>query len=323
LSGKGLFLQTLVTAVDITPKAGKSAGAITIYYGDSTTIPQDPDDYAVTFDVAADAANNFAAATGLNAGTLVVRKGFATLAAIDTWLSDQSSNTATTLYKIGLVTDANTGWSFSDNPSLPPVVSDSDVESFFSALNKSDKFVDLKLSGMTSLPSRSFRACNSIVNLIIGDTVGGTLDRVFVNCTNLTNVTFPTNDTFVAIAGTAFGCGGLLRNKIVNITIPASGQRIIGTASSGPFLNCTALRRIEFLGDAMIKGIESTPNLSLIEGGTGNGIHNNAFYGVVTTGQLSDNVYTSVYIGNDGNPRGGLPGVYTRTADDKNFVKQP
>ena len=61
-----------VTAVTITPNAGKSQGAITIYYNGSTAIPQTPNNYTVTFDVAADMANNFTAATGLEGGTLVV-----------------------------------------------------------------------------------------------------------------------------------------------------------------------------------------------------------------------------------------------------------
>jgi len=59
-----------VTAVTITPKAGKSSGAITIKYAGSTTIPQTAGTYAVTFDVAA--ASGWNAATGLSAGTLTI-----------------------------------------------------------------------------------------------------------------------------------------------------------------------------------------------------------------------------------------------------------
>jgi hypothetical protein len=59
-----------VTAVTITPKSGKSGGARTIYYDDSTTIPQTVGKYAVTFDVAA--ATGWNTATGLYAGNLIV-----------------------------------------------------------------------------------------------------------------------------------------------------------------------------------------------------------------------------------------------------------
>jgi len=67
-----------VTAVIITPKNGKSGGAITIYYEGtgstiytkSTTPPTAAGTYAVTFDIGA--SYSFTAATGLSAGTLTV-----------------------------------------------------------------------------------------------------------------------------------------------------------------------------------------------------------------------------------------------------------
>ena len=59
-----------VTPVTITPKAGKSSGARTIYYNGATTLPTSPGSYAVTFDVAATTGWN--AASGLAAGTLTI-----------------------------------------------------------------------------------------------------------------------------------------------------------------------------------------------------------------------------------------------------------
>ena len=67
-----------VTAVTITPKEGKSGGAITIYYEGtgsttytkSTTPPTAEGTYAVSFDIGA--SYGFTAATGLSAGTLTV-----------------------------------------------------------------------------------------------------------------------------------------------------------------------------------------------------------------------------------------------------------
>ena len=59
-----------VTAVTITPQAGRSSGAITIYYNDSTMLPTAVGTYTVTFDVAA--STGFNAASGLSAGTLTI-----------------------------------------------------------------------------------------------------------------------------------------------------------------------------------------------------------------------------------------------------------
>jgi len=67
-----------VTAVTVTAKAGKSPGAVTVYYtgtdgtsyAKNTTVPSTAGTYTVTFDVAA--ASNWNAATGLAAGTLTI-----------------------------------------------------------------------------------------------------------------------------------------------------------------------------------------------------------------------------------------------------------
>jgi len=68
----GNLTQTVgsTVAVTITPKAGKSGGAITIYYNGSTTRPTTANTYPVTFDVAA--ATGWNAASGLSAGTLTI-----------------------------------------------------------------------------------------------------------------------------------------------------------------------------------------------------------------------------------------------------------
>jgi len=60
--------------VSITPKQGKSNGAITIYYNGSATAPGEIGSYAVTFDVAKvkQRNNNWKAASGLSAGTLII-----------------------------------------------------------------------------------------------------------------------------------------------------------------------------------------------------------------------------------------------------------
>jgi formylglycine-generating enzyme required for sulfatase activity len=66
----GNLTQTLgsVTAVTVTPKSGKSTGAVTVYYNGSAALPAAVGLYPVTFDVAA--TTGWKAATGLSAGTL-------------------------------------------------------------------------------------------------------------------------------------------------------------------------------------------------------------------------------------------------------------
>jgi uncharacterized repeat protein (TIGR02543 family) len=59
-----------VTAVTITPKAGKSDGSITILYNGSTTLPTTAGTYTVTFNVAASV--GWDAVNGLAGGTLII-----------------------------------------------------------------------------------------------------------------------------------------------------------------------------------------------------------------------------------------------------------
>jgi hypothetical protein len=77
----GSFDQTAgsVIAITVTPKAGKSGGAVTVYYegidetnyAKSATLPVNAGKYAVTFDVAE--ADGWNAATGLSAGLLIIK----------------------------------------------------------------------------------------------------------------------------------------------------------------------------------------------------------------------------------------------------------
>jgi hypothetical protein len=68
----GNLIQTFgsITAVTITPKSGKSSGAVTVYYNGLTALPTTVGTYPVTFDV--DAVTGWNAASRLSAGTLTV-----------------------------------------------------------------------------------------------------------------------------------------------------------------------------------------------------------------------------------------------------------
>jgi hypothetical protein len=90
--------------VTVTPKEGKSAGAVTVKYNGDTAKPSAAGTYAVTFDVAA--AANFNAANGLGAGTLTISAlapvaGDFTVEGTGTFTYDGSVRTVTVTPKTG------------------------------------------------------------------------------------------------------------------------------------------------------------------------------------------------------------------------------
>ena len=91
-----------VTAVTITPKAGKSGGAITIFYNGSTTLPTAVGSYPVTFDVAA--ATGWNAKTGLSAGTLVIADNQSTLQTVAAPTASPTAGTYATAQTVTLST---------------------------------------------------------------------------------------------------------------------------------------------------------------------------------------------------------------------------
>jgi len=93
-----------VTAVTITPKAGKSGGLITIYYNGSTNLPTAVGSYPVTFNITA--AVGWNAANSLNAGTLVIAAKTLTGIAITTQPAKTTYNLNEELNLTGLVVTA-------------------------------------------------------------------------------------------------------------------------------------------------------------------------------------------------------------------------
>jgi len=78
ISGTGIFnYDGSAKTVTITPKEGKSTGAITVKYNGNTNAPSTVNTYNITFDVAA--ATNYNAANGLSAGTLTINKATPTV----------------------------------------------------------------------------------------------------------------------------------------------------------------------------------------------------------------------------------------------------
>jgi len=237
-----------VTAVTVTPKQGKSAGAVTVYYNGATALPSGNGAYAVTFDVAA--ASGWNTATGLNAGTLRISDAINSLDALAEYLSGKTANTATAPYYIAL-----------------KIANESDFATLRATLNSAEgKYVCLDLSGstVTSIPERAFwgtaspygcatlagitipdsvtsigssafRDCASLASVTIGNGVTSIGSSAFVDCTSLTSVSIP--DTVTSIESAAFGgC-----TSLASVTI---GSGVTSTNNANPFPNCTSLAAI-------------------------------------------------------------------------------
>ena len=96
-----------VTAVTITPKDGKSGGAVTIYYAGNKTIPQTAGTYAITFDVAESLESGWKAATGLSAGTLTVNQSGTANITISTWIDEHGDLATSNLTGVLTVTSGD------------------------------------------------------------------------------------------------------------------------------------------------------------------------------------------------------------------------
>jgi len=105
ISGNGTFTYDGSSkTITIMPKGGKSTGAITVKYNESTTAPSDVGTYTLTFDVAA--TTNYNAVNGLSAGILTIGKSTPTaedfnISGIGSFYYDGSSKTVTITPKGG------------------------------------------------------------------------------------------------------------------------------------------------------------------------------------------------------------------------------
>jgi len=221
----GRLNQTVgsVTAVSITPKSGKSTGAITIKYAGSTTIPQTVGSYEITFDVAPTTGWN--SANGLSAGTLIINNiTFTNIDDFKTWLADQPTNTPNTYYTVAMN------------------LNDNDIDNYLlrAALltaSYSHKFINLDLSSCTinSIPTNAFYNCSCLTSVTIPRSVTSIKEKAFYCCTSLASIIIP--DSVTSIGSNAFtNC-----TSLTSITIPDSVTSSIGEAT---FLDCTNLTSV-------------------------------------------------------------------------------
>jgi uncharacterized repeat protein (TIGR02543 family) len=206
--------------VTITPKPGKSAGLITIYYNNEKTAPSEVGSYEVTFTVEETDDWNRAA---IEAGTMKI--AIDDIEVFYEYLKDLPPNTDNTPNTIVLNVNDLGG----DPETLASIVY---------ALNSAEKFINLDLSGSTfssnKIPAEAFEECHTLTGITIPNSVTSIGFCAFNNCTSLTSVTIP--DSVTSIGNSAFGgC-----TSLTSVTIPDSVTSIENSAFGG----CTSLTAI-------------------------------------------------------------------------------
>jgi len=222
--------------VTVTPKEGKTAGTITVRYENetggakTTTPPSQPGTYKVTFDV--EEAGGWNAVNGLSAGQLIIKitkDGFAN------YLNSLTVSSSPLTIKLN-ISDAE------------------DFENIKNALMSApDKRVILDLSESTinTIPPAAFgdgsgsTKNESLVGIIMPNTVTNIGSGAFINCINLKNVTIP--GSVEVIGSNAFtGCASL-----TSVIIPDS----VTTINGGAFSHCTSLTSINIPNNVTIIGM--------------------------------------------------------------------
>jgi len=236
-----------VTAVTITAKSGKSPGAVSnIRYNNSTAIPQTPETYPVTFDVAA--ATGWNAVTGLSAGNLVVSYSgggsvfgdfyytqTATAVTIDGYKGTSTDVTIPSLINGKPVTAIgdNAFWDKQlTSVNIPDSVTIIGRNAFLRNQLTSVSipngvttigeyaFYDNKLTGVLTIPNKvtfiGYRAfgINNLTNVIIPNSVTTIEGEAFEN-NQLTSVTIPNSITTIEV-------GVFADNLLTSIIIPNS-----------------------------------------------------------------------------------------------------
>ena len=132
-------------------------------------------------------------------------------------------------------------------------INDPMLKNVVDVIKSAGKYVSLNITGnaLTTIPSRAFINCETLVGVTIPDSVTGIGDRAFANCTKLISVTI--GNSINSIGLFAFGSC----TSLTSITIPSSVTRI----NLGAFYDCNNLTSVTF------QGTISSDNLMIIIGG--------------------------------------------------------
>jgi Flp pilus assembly protein protease CpaA len=135
-----------------------------------------------------------------------------------------------------------------DKTAYPVALNVSNLTGIANTLSSnSSKYVDLDLSGITTIPSSTFSSCASLASVTIPNSVTSIGDSAFANCTKLTSVTFSETSKVTSIGYQTFSSCTSLKS----VTIPNSVTSI-GTLA---FYNCSSLASVTFAENSKVTSI--------------------------------------------------------------------
>jgi formylglycine-generating enzyme required for sulfatase activity len=313
--------------VSITPKQGKSSGAITVYYvgtGDtkyprSAAAPSALGTYAVTFDVAE--TTGWKAASGLSAGTLkiidvdIIVNSIAEFAA---WLAAQPANSTAAPYFVAL-NISDLGGNCGTAGSLGNVLFANDT-----------KYVSLDLSGstFTSIPGSAFAffdgpliGCKNLTGITIPGSVTSIGALAFFECRNLASVTIP--DSVTSIGNQAFYCCSSLASVTIGNSVTSIGVEAF--FGCGSLASVTIGNSVTSIGESAFYGCGSLASVTI--GNSVTSIGESAFYGCTSLTSVtfegtipSGGFDADAFLGDlrakfyATDPTNGTPGTYITTA---------
>jgi hypothetical protein len=110
------------------------------------------------------------------------------------------------------------------------------VTDIYNATFRNTKLTNINLSSITQINYESFQSCTDLTSVTVGSSCVSIEPIAFLNCSNLTNVTFLSPSSLLSIKNSAFsGCA-----KLTSLNLPNS----ITTIDSSAFSNCLLLSSI-------------------------------------------------------------------------------
>jgi len=348
------FVTNLSDIVEpVTVKLGvRPDGALTFHYEGtsgttyikSTTKPNKPGTFIVTFDVAG--TNNWnATTTSFSAGTLEINvfKGTDGVTDLGTWLKGlTTANDAATAIPIALnVGTLNSALKTQINAGTKYVSLDLSGSTATSiedmAFNGCTYLVNVIIPNIvTSIGQHAFADCTSLASIVIPNSVTSIALRAFNGCTSLASVTLPTNNSFTSIgalddfSGVFEGC-----TSLTSITIPNS----VTTIGKVAFASCSKLASVTFETTSKVTSIGEdafsfcSSLTSIIIPSSVTSIGNNAFQdnkslaSVTFEGTIAESNFAAPNFNGDLRTKylAGGPGTYTTTqpnVSNNTWIKQ-
>jgi len=313
-------------AVTVTPKAGKSTGAVTVKYNGNAARPVDAGTYTVTFDVVA--AGSYIAATGLSAGTLTINRGTPTAANFDisglTQDYNGSARTVTITPKTGVGAVSNI--QYNGSATAPSAAGGYPVT--FDVAEGANYKAATGVSGGTMLISNTFTTIAAFNTWLSSQSNNSTATAYPVKLNNVSD-----------LGGSSYSSGSLgsvLRaNTLKYVSLDLSGSTFAvmpSSSSRGAFEDCSNLigvilpSSVTSVGERAFRNCTNLPSITIPSGVTS--IGSNAFLSCISLasvtflGTIPSSGFDSTAFSDIGDLRtkfyatdatNGTPGTYTRT----------